>query len=133
MKTNSNEITIYFSKNWIRTILDMPSANGETYRLCIIEMPDDEGKEQKTKRTFTQYESNIETDEKNEYIRRTKLIKNGKYRVQRADYDRETKVRKILEQHEMSGQEIADVFRRYSERKRKELENSFIPKDGGNT
>ncbi len=131
MEKENKEITLLFSKNWIVKTIDMPSTNGETYRLCILEMPDDEGKEQKTKRTFTVYESRIETIDNSDYMRKTKLLKNGMYRVQRAEYSREERTRRILEQCEMTGQQIVDAFAGYRERREKNRTQVPDDQEGG--
>ncbi|MBR4462396.1 MAG: hypothetical protein IKS51_07445 [Erysipelotrichaceae bacterium] len=120
-----DEIAVSFSKSFIRDRLTLPSTEGGSYDLFIIEMPDEEGDERKIKRTFTVPESRLKTDKKYEYIRYTYLKKDRLYRVMRALYDENARSTRVEETFEMTGQEIHDVFNRYRNRKRQEFERKF--------
>ena len=120
-----NEVAISFSESFIRDKLTLPSTNGGSYELYIIEMPDEENDIHDIKRTFTVPVRFLYTDSKYSNIRYTYLLKDKYYRVMRAMYDSENRVSRCMETNQMTGQEIADVFKRYRDRKRKEFENSL--------
>ena len=124
-KMKDDEIALSFTKSFIRDKLTLPSPKGGTYDLYIIEMPDEEGDEHEIKRTFTVPESRLKTDRKYNYIRYTYLKKEGLYRVMRSIYDEEARSTRVEETCQMTGQEIADVFNRYRDRKRKEFEKNM--------
>ena len=127
MKPKDDEITLYFSKSWIVKTIVLNSADGTPYKLCIIEMPDDEGNEWEVKRTFTVPEYLIEEDKIYDFKRKTNLKKNKPYRILRAKYDKEARVTRVLENTTLTGQEIHDVFYRYGQRKDKELKKALTP------
>ena len=120
-----DEIAVSFSMSFIRDRLTLPSTEGGSYDLFIIEMPDEEGDEREIKRTFTVPESRLKTDKKYNYIRYTYLKKDRLYRVMRALYDENARSTRVEETFEMTGQEIHDVFSRYRNRNRQEFEKKF--------
>ena len=124
-KMKDDEIALSFSKSFIRDRITLPSSNGGSYDLYIIEMPDEEGDEHEIKRTFTVPESRLKTDKKYDYIRYTYLKKDGLYRVMRSRYDENARSTRVEETFQMTGQEIADVYARHRDRKRKEFEKSM--------
>ncbi len=124
-----NEIALSFSKSFIRDRLTLPSQEGGSYDLYIVEMPDEVGDEHEIKRTFTVPESKMNIDKKHDFIRYTYLKKDGLYRVMRSLYDKDARSTRVEETFEMTGQEIADVFERYRDRKRKKFEKSLTPDD----
>ena len=129
-KMKDDEIALSFSKNFIRKErIPMTSGTGDSYELLVIEMPDEEGEKHEIKRTFTVPVSRVYTDKKHEFVRYTYLKKEGQYRVMRSLYDKEARLARVEETCQMSGQEIADVFNRYRERKRKEFEKTLTPDD----
>ena len=128
-KMKDDELALSFSKTFIRDKLTIPSSEGGSYELYIIEMPDEEGDEHEIKRTFTVPVSKLRTDKKYEFIRYTYLKKDRQYRVMRSLYDEEQRSTRVEETCQMTGQEIADVFNRYRDRKRKEAENKLTPDD----
>ena len=123
-----DEIALSFSKSFIRDLITMPSADGGSYKLYIIEMPDEEDDVHEIKRTFTVPEEKLKTDRKYDYIKYTYLKKNRQYRIMRTRYDENARVQRVLETCHMTGQEIADVFSRYRDRKRKQFEETLKPK-----
>ena len=120
-----NEVALSFYKSFVREKIKLPSVDGGTYELYIIEMPDEEGEEQEIRRTFTIPVPYLHTDREHSYIKYTYLKKDKLYRVMRASYDSEQRVTRCLENTQMSGKQIAAVFERYRKRKRKEFEQSF--------
>ena len=124
-----NEVAISFSESFIRDKLTLPSVDGGSFELYIIEMPDEEGEDQEIKRTFTVPVKYLYTDSKHSFIRFTYLLKDKYYRVMRAMYDSENRVTRCMETNQMTGQEIADVFKRYRARKSKKFEESLTAKE----
>ena len=124
-----DEIALSFSESFIRNKLTLPSVEGGSYDLYIIEMPDEEGDEHIIKRTFTVPESKLRPDKKYEHIKYTYLKKDRRYRVMRSLYDENSRSTRVEETCEMTGQEIADVFNRYRSRKRKDFEKNFVQKE----
>ena len=118
------EVSISFNQSFIRERVTLPSADGGSYELYIIEMPDEVGDEHEIKRTFTVPVSRLYTDRKYDYIKFVYLLKDKNYRVMRALYDSDYRARRVESDFHMTGQEIADVFHRYRERRRKELEKT---------
>ena len=129
INVKENEIALRFSKSFIRDRILVPSSEGGSYELYIIEMPDEDGDEHEIKRTFTAPVSKVYTDKKHDFMRYTYLEKDGLYRVMRSLYDEEQRSTRVEETCQMTGQEIADVFNRYRDRKRKEAENKLTPDD----
>ena len=128
-KMKDDEIALSFSKSFIRDTMTLPSSEGGSYDLYIIEMPDEEGDEHEIKRTFTVPVSRLKTDRKYEFIRYTYLKKDRLYRVMRSLYDENARSTRVEENIQMTGQEIADVFRRYRERKTKQFEEALTPEE----
>ena len=126
-KMKDDEIALSFSKSFIRDTMTLPSSEGGTYELYIIEMPDEEGDEHEIKRTFTVPVSRLKTDKKHDFIRYTYLKKDRLYRVMRSHYDENARSTRVEESMQMTGQEIAEVFARYRERKSREFEKSLDP------
>ena len=124
-----NEIALKFSEKWIKDRMTLPSADGGTYELYIIEMPNEEGDETEPKRTFTVPVSRVYSDQDKEYLKYTYLLKERQYRVMRAEYDRENRASRVIEICTMSAEDIKAVFDRYRDRKRKNFENQFIPEE----
>ncbi len=124
-----DDVAVSFYESFIRNKLTLPSSEGGSYELYIIEMPDEEGDEHEIKRTFTVPTSKLRTDKKYEFIRYTYLKKDRQYRVMRSLYDEEQRSTRVEETCQMTGQEIADVFSRFRDRKRKEAENKLTPDD----
>ncbi len=124
-----DDVAVSFYESFIRNKLTLPSSEGGSYELYIIEMPDEEGDEHEIKRTFTVPVSKLRTDKKYEFIRYTYLKKDRQYRVMRSLYDEEQRSTRVEETCQMTGQEIADVFSRFRDRKRKEAENKLTPDD----
>ena len=124
-----NEIALKFSEKWIKDRMTLPSADGGTYELYIIEMPNEEGDDIEPKRTFTVPVSRVHQDQDKEYLKYTYLLKERQYRVMRAEYDRENRASRVIETCTMSAEDIKAVFDRYRDRKRKNFENQFIPEE----
>ena len=124
-----DEIALSFSESFIRDRLTLPSVEGGSYDLYIIEMPDEEGDIHEIKRTFTVPVSRLKTDGKHGFIKYTYLKKDGFYRVMRCLYDKNARSTRVEENFQMTGQEIADVFRRYRERKTKQFEGTLTPEE----
>ena len=124
-----NEIALKFSEKWIKDRMTLPSADGGTYELYIIEMPNEEGDDIEPKRTFTVPVSRVHSDQDKEYLKYTYLLKERQYRVMRAEYDRENRASRVIETCTMSAEDIKAVFDRYRDRKRKNFENQFIPEE----
>lgn len=120
-----NEIALSFSEKFIKDKMTLPSADGGTYDLYIIEMPNEEGDDTEPKRTFTVPVSSVRTDNKYDYIKYTYLRKERQYRVLRAEYDKEQKASRVLETCTMSAEDIKAVFDRYRDRKRKNFEKQL--------
>ena len=119
------EVSISFNQSFIRERVTLPSADGGSYELYIIEMPDEEGDKHEIKRTFTVPASRLHTDRKYDYIKFVYLLKDKNYRVMRALYDSDYRARRVESDFHMTGQEIADVFQRYRDRKKKKLEKDL--------
>ncbi len=128
-KMKDGEIALSFSESFIRDRLTLPSTEGGSYDLFIIEMPDEEGDVHEIKRTFTVPVSRLKTDKEHEFIKYTYLKKDGFYRVMRCLYDKNARSTRVEENFQMTGQEIADVFKRYGERKTRQVEKAFTPKE----
>ena len=124
-----NEIALKFSEKWIKDRMTLPSADGGTYELYIIEMPNEEGDDTEHKRTFTVPVSRVHQDQDKEYLKYTYLLKERQYRVMRAEYDRENRASRVIETCTMSAEDIKAVFDRYRDRKRKNFESQFIPEE----
>ena len=124
-----NEIALKFSEKWIKDRMTLPSADGGTYELYIIEMPNEEGDDTEPKRTFTVPVSRVHQDQDKEYLKYTYLLKERQYRVMRAEYDRENRASRVIETCTMSAEDIKAVFDKYIDRKRKNFENQFIPEE----
>ena len=124
-----NEIALKFSEKWIKDRMTLPSADGGTYELYIIEMPNEEGDDTEPKRTFTVPVSRVYPDQDKEYLKYTYLLKERQYRVMRAEYDRENRASRVIETCTMSAEDIKAVFDRYRDRKRKNFESQFIPEE----
>ena len=124
-----NEIALKFSEKWIKDRMTLPSADGGTYELYIIERPNEEGDDTELKRTFTVPVSRVHPDQDKEYLKYTYLLKERQYRVMRAEYDRENRASRVIETCTMSAEDIKAVFDRYRDRKRKNFENQFIPEE----
>ena len=118
-----DEVAISFLENFIRKEkITVPSGDGESFELNVIEMPDEEGDEHEIRRTFTVPVKRVFTDRKYNYVKYTYLKKDKEYRVMRCLYDEEARSRTVEESCTMTGQQIANVFNRFRDRKRKELE-----------
>ena len=79
------------------------------------------------KRTFTVPVSRGYTDRKYSYVKYTYLKKDKEYKVMRCLFDEDARSKTVEESYTMTGQQIANVFNRYRDRKRKEQEKSFMP------
>lgn len=126
---NENEVSISFFKSSIKGKISMKTGKGEEYKLYVIEIPDDEENIQNHKRTFTVPEYRLKTDKKRDYVKYTYLQKDRNYRVIRAEYDSDNRVNRCLEDGMMTGQQIANIFEKNRKREKKELEESFKPKE----
>ena len=73
----------------------------------------------------------VHTDRKYEYIKYTYLKKDRFYRVMRALYDSDYRTRRVESDEQMTGKQIADVFERYRDRRRKELEAKLTAEEKG--
>ena len=123
-----DEVAISFLESFIREErITVPSGSGESFELNVIEMPDEEGDEHEIKRTFTVPVRRVFTDRKYSYVKYTYLKKDKEYKVMRCLYDEEARSKTVEESCMMTGQQIANVFNRYRDRKRKELEKSVTP------
>ena len=123
-----DEVAISFLESFIRKErITVPSGDGESFELNVIEMPDEEGDEHEIKRTFTVPVRRVFTDRKYSYVKYTYLKKDKEYKVMRCLYDEEARSKTVEESCMMTGQQIANVFNRYRDRKRKELEKSVTP------
>ena len=121
-----DEVAISFLESFIRKErITVPSGDGDSYELNVIEMPDEEGDEHEIKRTFTVPMRRVFTDRKYSYVKYTYLKKDKEYRVMRCIYDEEARSRTVEESYMMTGQQIANVFNRYRDRKRKEQEKKM--------
>ena len=123
-----NEVAISFNESYVRDKIAVPSADGGSYELYIIEMPDEEGDKKENRRTFTVPVSRLYTDKKKSYIKFVYLLKDKKYRVLRAKYDSEARTTRVDEVIMMTGQDIKDVFIRHYENQKKLREKSVTPK-----
>ena len=120
-----DEVAISFLESFIRKEkITVPSGDGESFELNVIEMPDEEGDEHEIRRTFTVPVKRVFTDRKYNYVKYTYLKKDKEYRVMRCLYDEEARSRTVEESCTMTGLQIANVFNRFRDRKRKELEKS---------
>ena len=128
---NEDEVAVSFSKSFIREKVAFPSGDGTTYERYIIEMPDEEGDSHDIRRTFTVPVSYLHTDRKHEYIKYTYLKKDKLYRVMRALYDSDYRTRRVESDEQMTGKQIAAVFERYRDRKRKEFEAKMAAEENG--
>ena len=123
-----DEVAISFLESFIRKEkITVPAGDGESFELNVIEMPDEEGDEHEIRRTFTVPVKRVFTDRKYSYVKYTYLKKDREYKVMRCLYDEDARSRKVEESYTMTGQQIANVFNRYRDRKRKEQEESFMP------
>ena len=123
-----DEVAISFLESFIRKErITVPTGDGESFELNVIEMPDEEGDEHEIKRTFTVPVSRVYTDRKYSYVKYTYLKKDKEYKVMRCLFDEDARSKTVEESYTMTGQQIANVFNRYRDRKRKEQEKSFMP------
>ena len=128
---NEDEVAVSFSKSFIREKVSFPSGDGTSYERYVIEMPDEEGDRHEIRRTFTVPVSYLHTDRKYEYIKYTYLKKDRLYRVMRALYDSDYRTRRVESDEQMTGKQIAEVFERYRDRRRKELEAKLTAEEKG--
>ena len=64
-----NEIALRFSEKFIKGKMTLPSVDGGTYDMYIIEMPNEEGDDTEFKRTFTVPVKGVYDDNKYKYIK----------------------------------------------------------------
>ena len=124
-----NEIALRFSEKFIKGKMTLPSVDGGTYDMYIIEMPNEEGDDTEFKRTFTVPVKGVYDDNKYKYIKYTYLLKERHYKVIRAEFYDDFRVKNQHESTLMSAEEIKAVFDRYRDRKRKNFESQFIPEE----
>lgn len=109
--TKREEVAVRFYEGMVSKKLVNLKKGDATIKLKRVKLPNDDPKDSTARRSFLVAENKIFTDKKNPHMLFTYLGKDQEYKVQRNDFNPETKENKVLEETKMTGQAIADVFK----------------------